>query len=88
MPGLGLELLDIDLAEGEQQLGKDEPRGDERHKAIHIGLHRGKECPLGKQEVSQSTRQHGYGQGPVLDEFQHNFYSKRIDLAGWMWAIK
>ena len=72
MPALGFEFLHIYSAEGEQQLGKDEPGCDERHEAMHRRFQRSQESPLGKHEVGQSTRQHGQGQGPVLDEFQHN----------------
>ena len=83
MPTLGLEFLHIYLAEGEQELGKDEPWGDEGHECVHHRFGRSKKRQLGKHQVSQGTGKHGQRKGPVSDEIKHLLiYSNFIDLAG------
>ena len=72
VPGHGTEATEIDLAEGDEE--------DEEHEQGHDGIADGGEeaggaveCgDIGEDEIDHGSDGHGKGEGPVLDETQHD----------------
>ena len=83
VPGFGAQFAYLHLAEGEQQLGEDEQRGEHVHYALYARLERGEHGRARQDEVSQCARHHGHGQRPVFQKADNGvlFHVRKVVLA-------